>query len=140
MPCCRIRYTISLQAELAPGDQVIQVVLAGSIDNSTGERPVIAYLFGVEATSLINQTSLGVVGALITVQLCRAADCSEEAQLVLVTGRRGRFWLVCRAASAGVQLSRPCGALHLMLDARPDAQSPSQCLGLQQPLPFPDLC
>ena len=84
MPCCRLRYTISLQAVLAPGDQVIQVVLAGSIDNSTGERPIIAYLFGVEATSLINQTSLGVVGALITVQLCRAAKCSGEVQLVLV--------------------------------------------------------
>ena len=91
MPCCRIWYTISLQVGLAPGDQVIQVVLAGAIDNSTGERPVIAYLFGVEATSLINQTSLGVVGALITIQLCRAENCSEEVQLVLITGSVAGF-------------------------------------------------
>lgn len=58
---CRIRYTISLQAVLAPGDQVQQVVLAGSISNDTGERPVVAYLFGVDAMSLFNQSGLGMV-------------------------------------------------------------------------------
>lgn len=50
-----------LQAVLAPGDQVQQVVLAGSITNDTGERPIVAYLFGVEAIGVANQSALGVV-------------------------------------------------------------------------------
>ena len=58
---CRIRYTVSLQAVLAPGDQVENVLLVGSVQNDTGERPVIAYLFGVESLSLYNQTATGVV-------------------------------------------------------------------------------
>ena len=56
-----MRYTISLQAVLAPGDQVQQVTLAGSISNDTGERPVVAYLFGVEAIGVANNSNLGVV-------------------------------------------------------------------------------
>jgi hypothetical protein len=62
----RLRYTISLQAVLAPGDQVQQVLLAGSISNDTGERPLIATLFGVEAIGLTNQSGLGVVSLLLT--------------------------------------------------------------------------
>ena len=58
---CRMRYTVTLQAVLAAGDQVQQVVLAGSILNDTGERPIIAYLFGVEAIGVANQSALGVV-------------------------------------------------------------------------------
>ena len=59
---CRMRYTITLQAVLAPGDQVQQVVLAGSVTNDTGERPIVAYLFGVEAIGAANQSAMGVVG------------------------------------------------------------------------------
>ncbi len=65
MRLLRMRYTISLQAVLAPGDQVQQVALAGSISNDTGERPVVAYLFGVEAIGVTNNSNLGVVGFLL---------------------------------------------------------------------------
>ncbi len=60
-----MRYTITLQAVLAPGDQVQQVTLAGSISNDTGERPVVAYLFGVEAIGMANNSNLGVVRFLL---------------------------------------------------------------------------
>ena len=65
-PTHRLRYTISLQAVLAAGDQVQSVMLAGAITNDTGERPVVAYLFGVEAIGLTNQSSLGLVSLLLT--------------------------------------------------------------------------
>lgn len=48
---------------MPPYDRVEKVVLAGSVSSDTGERPVIAYLFGVEAMSLFqtNDSSTGVV-------------------------------------------------------------------------------
>lgn len=57
-----IRYTVSLQAVMPPYDRVEKVQLVGSVSSDTGERPVIAYLFGVEAMSLFqtNETASGV--------------------------------------------------------------------------------
>ena len=48
---------------MPPYDRVEKVLLVGSVSSDTGERPVIAYLFGVEAMSLFqtNETASGLV-------------------------------------------------------------------------------
>ena len=48
---------------MPPYDRVEKVQLVGSVSSDTGERPVIAYLFGVEAMSLFqtNETASGMV-------------------------------------------------------------------------------
>ena len=81
-----MRYTISLQAVLAPGDQVQQVVLAGSISNDTGERPIVAFLFGVEAIGLANQSSLGVVRLLLSMS-CTALRLTSSLSFLHISAR-----------------------------------------------------
>ena len=50
--CCRLRYIIRLQAKLQQGDAVQSVLLTGEINNSTGGRPIIAYLYGPDANQV----------------------------------------------------------------------------------------
>lgn len=52
----RLFYTVRLQAALAPGDAIESILLVGSAANDTGERPIVAYLFGVEASQSSNQS------------------------------------------------------------------------------------
>ncbi len=46
---CRLKYTVRLQAALQPGDAIQSVNLVGSMSNDTGERPILAYLYGPDA-------------------------------------------------------------------------------------------
>ncbi|BDA46916.1 hypothetical protein COCOBI_09-3690 [Coccomyxa sp. Obi] len=41
-----LKYTVRLQAALLPGDSIQSVNLVGSMSNDTGERPILAYLYG----------------------------------------------------------------------------------------------
>ncbi|KAK9918434.1 hypothetical protein WJX75_004070 [Coccomyxa subellipsoidea] len=45
-----LKYTVRLQAALQPGDAIQSVLLVGSYSNDTGDRPVLAYLFGPDAS------------------------------------------------------------------------------------------
>ncbi len=70
---CRLKYTVRLQAPLQPGDAVTSVVLAGSYSNDTGDRPVLAYLFGPDA-SLVSTLLLSPY----TVSLAQTSHFSPE--------------------------------------------------------------
>ena len=54
---CRLKYTVRLQAALQPGDSIQSVKLVGSIANDTGERPILAYLYGPDANLVSSRFS-----------------------------------------------------------------------------------